>query len=365
MKCKSCGREVPDNSFFCNWCGQKIGKAPKKESDIKIPEPEKHGTQWRIRLRKEGITIVEETPEKCRVKARAARAGFIQEQKNAPKLTVKTCIDRYLKDNQNVLSPATMRGYLSYQKTHFTNIEKEDVTAVAWQRFVNELSAERSAKSVMNVWRLATAAMRYSDITPPKVNLPKVAVADEPFLDFQQIQIFLKAVYGQPVELAALLGLHSLRRSEILALTPENIDRKNNIIHVRGSRVVGTDNRLVAKSTNKTKASTRDVPIMIPRLLELIPETGTEYLITGHQNRIMEKINTVCRHSGLPEVGVHGLRRSFASLAYHLKWDERTTMLIGGWSNIQTIHKYYIKLSSTDISKQTDSMKEFFTSIEV
>lgn len=72
------------------------------------------------------------------------------------------------------------------------------------------------------------------------------------------------------------------------------------------------------------------------------------------------RINTVCRRAGLPEVGVHGLRRSFASLAYHAGWPERVTMQIGGWSDIQTMHKVYIKLDSTDVSNAVDKMRELY-----
>ena len=361
MKCKYCKRELPENALFCCWCGEKQIKEKKKKDEISVPAPIKRGNKYFIRLRAEKWSYTGDTADECIIKAKAVRAGFLENKKTAPKTTVKASIDNFINDNSNILSPATIRAYKSYYRNHLKDIADVDINAVNWQKWANIKAKEKSPKTVKNIWRLVTAAMKYAEMDVPNIKLPTAVVTDEPFLDFEQIKTFMEAVKGKEVELASLLALHSLRRSEILALTPSSIDRGKNIIHVKGSRVQGENNRLVAKSANKTSKSTRDIPIMIPRILELAPKSGESYLINCHPNRISEKINTVCRHSGLPEVGAHGLRRSFASLAYHLKWDERTVMLVGGWSNIQTVHKYYIKLATSDISDQTKSMKDFFS----
>ena len=78
-------------------------------------------------------------------------------------------------------------------------------------------------------------------------------------------------------------------------------------------------------------------------------------------NNIYTHLQKVCNRAGLPVIGVHGLRRSFASLAYHLGWSERKTMLIGGWSDFKTMHGMYIKLDSTDIKAAAESMHKFYT----
>lgn len=363
MNCKSCKREVPDNAIFCCWCGEKLLKPKKKKDEISVPTPIKRGDRYFIRLRAENWCYTGDSAEECIIKAKAIRAGIIENKKTAPRMTVQSVIDRFLNDNSNILSPSTMRSYKSYYKTHLSDISNTDISSVNWQKRVNEMTLKMSQKTVLNVWRLVTAAMKYSKVEVPDIKMPKVVRADEPFLDFEQIKIFLKAVEGKEVELAALLALHSLRRSELMNLTAESIDRKKEIIHVRGARVQGEDNKLISKDSNKTATSARDVPIVIPRLLEILPTGSDGFIINCHPNRIAEKINTVCRHAGLPEVGVHGLRRSFASLAYHLNWNERTVMAVGGWSDIGTVHKFYIKLAKADISEQTESMREFFKEV--
>ena len=73
-----------------------------------------------------------------------------------------------------------------------------------------------------------------------------------------------------------------------------------------------------------------------------------------------EHINQVCRENGLPEVGVHGLRHSFASLAYHLKMPEKITMEIGGWANLGTMRNIYTHIAQRDREKYSSSFLDFF-----
>ena len=68
----------------------------------------------------------------------------------------------------------------------------------------------------------------------------------------------------------------------------------------------------------------------------------------------------ICRENNLPNVGIHGLRHSFASLAYHLQIPEKIAMEIGGWSDYQTMRKIYTHLSSIDRKKAENKMAEFY-----
>ena len=151
---------------------------------------------------------------------------------------------------------------------------------------------------------------------------------------------------------------HSLRRSELLDL--ERADISEDCITVHGSRVPNSKNRLVHKETNKTSASTRTVPIVIPRLKEILPKDDG-YLIRCYCNTPTIQINRLCRANNLPEVGLHGLRRSFASLAHHLGWDIRTTMRYGGWSDYKTMNDFYIKLDEFDLLRDATKMVEFYS----
>ncbi|MDD6612234.1 MAG: site-specific integrase [Clostridiales bacterium] len=163
--------------------------------------------------------------------------------------------------------------------------------------------------------------------------------------------------------MAAVFALHGLRRSELLALDKKDVDISAGTISVHGAAVMDEDNNLVRKRENKNISSNRIVPIMIPRLKELVEASSGGPLVTIPPNKIWYYINSVCQNANLPKVGVHGLRHSFASLAYHLGLSERETMEIGGWVDQNTMRKIYTHLAQSDRLKSANKMAEFYNSI--
>ena len=360
MKCKKCKREIPENSIFCSWCGcRQIGEA----NLVKVPPPKRKGNAWcnQVMVDGERVYVSADTEEEYYAKAAAAKSRLIEIKKNRPKLLLGTAIDNYIKDNDQVLSPSTINAYKSYRKTRFQRYMASDVESIHYQRMINEESAKGlRPKTIHNAWRLVTAALHFADVEVPDVNLPRKARTDRPWLDYSQIQTFTSALRGKPYELGALLALNGLRRSELLHLSAEDVDTKNGIIHIRGASVIGLNNKLTDKQTNKNKTSARDVHIVIPRLTELIRGKKGR-LITTNPTTLYGLINGLCEKNGLPQVGVHGLRHSFASLAYHLNWSEATTMREGGWSNPDTVHRIYTHLANQDANADIAKMKEFYS----
>ena len=355
---------MPDNlhPIFCCYCGEKLQRERKKKDEIKIPTPRKRGQKWYVDLRREGVTVIEETEAEAKAKALAIRAGFIAAEQKHPPMTLRQAIDNYISDRDNALSPSTVRGYYTIQRNAFADVMDQNIHAVRnWQAVVNREAGRVSAKTLQNEWRLVKTVLQKSKIDFDVTSLPQVIRNELPWLDYGQIKIFLEAVHGAPCELGALFALHGLRRSELLALTPEKI--QNGRILVYGSAVVDKSGKLVVKSENKNTTSRREVDIMIPRLAELLAESttpqGTPYIPFNH-NTLRKQINRICEQNGLPLVGVHGLRRSFASLAYHLGWSERQTMKTGGWADFKTVHNIYVKLADADEKSDINRMKAFF-----
>ena len=358
MKCRKCKRVIEDNSIYCNWCGT---RQIVDSTDVRVPPPRLKGFTYynNIMVGDERVYISARTEEEYYAKAKAAKTRQIEIRKASPKMTLGKAIDKYIRDNDSVLSPSTINSYKSYRRTRFLGYLDRDLGTINYQRMINEESKKVTAKTVHNAWRLCTAAMRHVGMELPQVNLPRKVKADRPWLDYEQIQLFCKVLYGKPYELGALLALNGLRRSEILHLTSDDADTDNGIIHVRGASVVGLNNKLTDKATNKNQTSTRDVHIVIPRLNELIK--GKEgRLVTTNPTTLYGSINDLCRANGLPEIGVHGLRHSYCSLAYHLKWSEATTMREGGWANTDTVHRVYTHLANQDADEDIKRMQQFF-----
>lgn len=149
-----------------------------------------------------------------------------------------------------------------------------------------------------------------------------------------------------------------------MGLEWNNIDLKARIISVEGAAVLNEDNVLVKKASNKNKTSRRKVPIidqLYVALQAVEPKTGRVVKI-GPSN-LCKKINKICQEHGLPKTAVHGLRRSFATLAYHLNWSEEMTMRVGGWNDIITMRKIYTKISQRDIVAQSQVFLTYFSTI--
>ena len=355
MNCRYCKKEIENDSVFCRFCGERVQRArrkPKDEISVAPPVLTPSGKyRGRVMVSGSRVWITEDTEAAYYVRARAVKSGMLEQAKALPRDTLGAIVDRYIKDNEAVLSPATARSFSSMRKTRFSAFMDQPVSKIAWQVMISAETEKVSPKTVSNAWGLISVALKYAKLPVPDVRLPRIPRAERNFLDYQQIQKLLQVIRGDSCEIVYLLALHSLRMSEILALSSCD----GSVIHVRGAVVRGK-NGLVKNDLNKTDLSTRDVPVMIPRLRDLIdrlPVSACERTINRHLQKI-------AAGAGLPDVSLHCLRHSFASLAYHLHWTEKTTMQVGGWSTPKVVHDIYTHLAAQDINDDIQRMKDFY-----
>lgn len=336
---------------------------------MKVPEPRKMSSgNYYIQLRLGGksISVTAPTEAECKNKAALIKAQY---KTSAPKqtrvatpLTLEKAISAYIKSKSNTLSPSTIRGYNTIKNTRFQSVMKKPISSVKnWQSVCNDEAAECSAKTLKNAWGLVKTVLNENGITT-NVKLPQVPVAEKQYLTPDEIKVFVKAVKGKECEIPALLALHSLRRSEILALDWSNVNLKKKDIYVKGAVVFNSEQKLTEKPANKNRSSTRHVPIMMQELVDALNaiENKTGKVTNCNPNTMWRQINKVCKDNGLPEVGVHGLRHSFCSLAYHLNMPEKIAMQIGGWSDFGTMRKIYTHISAADVQAQAVIMANFY-----
>ena len=362
MKCKRCKREIENNSIYCNWCGH---KQLTDSTDVRVPIPKKKGKLWTAQVTVDGKrrSVSGSTEDEYYAKARAYKANLLKIKKSVPNTTLGTVIDNYLTDHENLISPSTLNGYKSYRRTRFQAYMDCAVDSINWQRMVNAEAKDYAPKTVINAWNLISLSLHYSGIEIPDIKLPKKRKTSREWLDYEQIQEFLEALQGKPYELGALLALNGLRRSELLYLKAEDVDIEKGLIHVHGARVIGAGNKPVDKEYNKTSASTRTVHIVIPRITDLV-KGKTGRLITTNPTTLYGSINAICRKKNLPNIGVHGLRHSYCSLARHLNWDELTVMREGGWDDPKVVHEIYTHLAEQDANADVDKMLKFYKNCE-
>lgn len=336
---------------------------------MKLPKPRKlkSGNYFvQIMIDGQRISHTGPTAKDCNewvLKLKAGQADGATGIPDKANATVGFAVDSYINSRTNVLSPSTIGKYRQIRKDHFKGVMDKKIAAIRnWQVVVNaEADKGYSPKTVINAWSLVHSSLKKMGVVVNDIQLPQLVQEEIEFLDYEQIEVFVKAIYGKPVEMAALLALHSLRRSEILAMTKDKVS--NGILHVRGAVVSGKDSKLTYKETNKTRASRRDIPIMIPRLQELIDSfDGSGKLCIWGGTKILKDIKKVCEENDLPIVGIHGLRHSFASLCYHLELPERETMRLGGWDDPTVLRKIYTHLANADSRKAEEKIRSYFTS---
>lgn len=324
---------------------------------------------WTCRVRIDGqdISITRPTKREAEREARGIKDGFIAVNKvSRSAVTVGEIVDEYITYVESLprTSPSTVRGYRMIRKNRLQPLMNTPFDEVDMD-FIQDCIAREtvSAKTIKAGWYLVHASILWKKKQDLKPKLPPVVDKDHPFLTPEQIPVFLDLIKGTNVELAALLGLHSLRRSEILGLLWSDIDPSRGTIYVHQTVVPGTGDKMIRREATKTVTSRRTIPILIPRLLELYESCSKEtpYVYNFSPCAIRRWANQICEANNLPLIGVHGLRHTFASLAYSLRIPEKITMEWGGWSDYKVMHKIYTHIANSDKNKYAEKVKEYYT----
>lgn len=343
-------------------------KMAKKKNDIKIPSARKLPSgNWFVQLRLDGqsISITKPTEKEAVAEALAVKQGIIKVKKQPlGDQTLTKAIDLWLQDNKDRISPSTVRGYKTCQKSGFSSLMKQkckDITEAKVAKAINDECRSFAPKTVINRWRFISQVLTWATGNHFTPQLPQIVKKDVDFLDREELDIFIKYIKGKPVEIPALLAISSLRRSEIAALDWKNVDLKNRWIKVRGSVVPGEDHKMIQKETNKNSTSRRDVPIIDPLYAALMAvETKQGKVVPQHPATVWRQINEACAAAGVPEVGCHGLRHSFASLCHSLGIPAQAAMEIGGWADRTTMDRIYTHVSKRDKNSYQNAFTQHF-----
>lgn len=341
----------------------------KKKPDIKLPvitALPSGAYHTRVYIDGQRISITRPTEQECIAEYMALKYGAkeVAQRKRTGQTTLEDALNAYIAKRKTKSSPATLKGYLAYKKNRLQSMMSANIhetTDAQWQAAVDRDFRKLSDKYAKNVWSFFASAIEEATGNRPKIDLTPPKRNPRPWLEPEEILVFVEAMKGRTAQIAALLELSSLRVSEVLAVRGTDVDFKNDRIRVHGAAVFGPDGKLIHKEDNKTLASDRYVPL-IPPLREVLEdmELTDSYLVKMQPAGIYRQINKVCAANGLPEVGNHGLRHSFASLAYHLGIPEKIAMEIGGWEDSKTMHDIYTHLSKRDIAKRSKQFSDYF-----
>ena len=148
-----------------------------------------------------------------------------------------------------------------------------------------------------------------------------------------------------------------LRIGEICALKWEDIDIREQVIHVRRTleRVYVMDEEprrtVLIEGMPKTANSVRDIPItgnLMKMIKPLCGIVNPAYYILSNENKPIEPrtyrnyYKALMRKLGIPEIKFHGLRHSFATRCIESNCEYKTVSVLLGHSNIGTTLNLYV-----------------------
>lgn len=341
---------------------------------MKVPKPRKlkSGNYFiYLRLGGETLSITRPTAKECTRAAELVKAQY--RASNGPisqpssDKTLKNLMQDYIDKYSPVLSPATIRGYDSIKKNRFKKYADIPVKNIKnWQEVINTEAELCAPKTLKNAWSFLNAAMQNAKLPKQNVTLPSAVPSEHPWLDtdevIKMVQLAKKSKYAIPI----LLGLHGLRRSEICALTWDDIDLKSKRISVNKAMVPDKNNNYVIKNKAKTSKGNRVVPIMIPDLLEelnAVPKQDRNgAVVKCHINTLYKVTNRICKENGFDLIGAHGLRHSFASVGHAQGVPIPEMQLLGGWDDAATLQKIYTHIAEKEKLKAENAISAFFNS---
>lgn len=260
-------------------------------------------------------------------------------RKRKSEMTFREAAAEYIENKRNVLSPSTIKGYkgaLSSFSDRFLEKNVNDITRVDIQKEVNVLASGHAPKTVRNYHGFISAVM--SMFCPDlKINttLPQ-KIKNDPYIPSDEdVRKLLDAAKGTKYEIAIILACYGMRRSEICALTPEDVD--GDVVHINKALVLNENNEWVIKTT-KTTDSTRDIVIPI-EICEKIKKQG--YVYKGSPNSIGNFLTKEQKRLNIPLFSLHKLRHYFASKMSAIHVPDENIIKMGGWRTDHVMKNVY------------------------
>lgn len=310
------------------------------------------------------------------------------------KLTIREWIEIWLKDyKKNSVSPKTYESYKEMLDRHIIphlkDVYLKDLRAEQIQVVFNKMKglSDRTIKYTKTIFNMALKRAKKSKLISDNpcdyIELPKGKPKKEIviFTEEQQ-QEFLKAIDGHQYQVPFLLLISTgLRVGELLALTWNDVDTKNNTINVNKT-LSRTDEELF--NPPKTDTSNRVIPIL-PVIMESLKshkvqqniiklKAGKDYNsnnlvftnIFGYPvsfSSFSKSLKRLLKKNGLPELSPHKLRHTFATRGLESGMDMKELQILLGHSTMKLTSDTYTHVLDKQKKKAMDKTAHLFDNL--
>ena len=280
--------------------------------------------------------------------------------------TVETAVTEYIDNKTNVLSPSTIRGYRSVLRNMPDWLLILPLSAVdnqMMQKAVNRYAAEHSPKTVRNFVALLSSSLSQANVditmhlTLPQKEKKKIRIPST-----EEVQAILSHIrgtnYESPVMLAAYMGL---RRSEIVALTWDDIDFSTGILTVERAEVMDEEGEWQTKGT-KTFSGTRALTMPKP-VVEMLAERKEKSLpvCSINASTITSKFPDYVKAAGVEEFNFHALRHYYASVMLSLNIPNKYAQRRMGHATDNMLKNVYQHLMQSKIDETDRLIDNYFS----
>lgn len=298
---------------------------------------------YRIRIMSDGVVYRKTLDHKPSTKELKIITGEMlakSEEKKVESGSFARAYKDYIESRMNTCSPSTLRGYDSvfrnipewFRKKNVYDITKKDA-----QKVINEYAADHSPKSVYNLNSLVHAVLKEERPGMELVTKIPDRIPKEVYIPSnEEVDAILEDVRGTKYEVPLTLAALGLRRSEICALTIE--DLHGNMLSVTKAKVKQRDEEWVVKPYTKTPESVRDVYIP-DHIRDLIVERG--YVYKGDPGRIDFVLKQTEKKLGIQDFSLHKLRHYYASEMHAMGASEANILANGGWKTNSIMNSVY------------------------
>jgi len=297
----------------------------------------------------------------------------------------------------NVLKPTvTMSTYERYEYKYRIRIKESvlsgmkltEIKSINMQGYYNGLLEKYSVNTVHSTHKLLTSFFNYCVKADLIIKSPLIAV-ELPRIkpDKREFEVLSQQDIPKLIEVAntnkdyflyMFAAFTGLRQGELLALTHNDIDFKENVIHVNKSvkyiMVDGVYKAVV--SATKTPSSVRDVPILEPLKEPLkrhmrpdsnIIQFNTSNILFASETGTYREASNVrkgwaraIKRLKINDIQFHGLRHTFCTLLAVMGVPLKTASILMGHSDISVTAKIYTHVDNQELKKGIEKLAVFF-----
>lgn len=309
--------------------------------------------------------------------------------------TFREVLLMWLEHNRIRCKGATYHKYQYLIDTHIIpqlgNVKMSAITATMINTFLmDKLTSGRldhtgglSPSYVRSIMLVISGAVKYAvseEMCLPLKNQifrPAAPKEELPILSMEaqkRLELYLSNE-PDPTGVGILLSLYTgLRIGEVCALTWNDIDLSNHIIHIRHtiSRVKSTSDSAGRKSmlivdVPKTKASTRDIPISSALYSILVGATfrAPDHFIVSGSSQFLSprtyeyRYHRLLKECGVEQVNYHALRHTFATRCIEAGVDVKSLSEILGHANVGITLNTYVHSSMELKRTQLEKLASF------